>query len=159
MNGMETWQSAFARQARSDFEVFKTLGNHPLCHQLHYLQMVAEKIAKSFLCEGTKKRPPRTHKVFVQFLMVCRKTRRFRDSVRMGKQQFHAYIGGLLDAGRAVEELAPAGDVDKPNPEYPWELGGKVASPLDYPFTAVRLKRPEMARLLSFLDICLKMVR
>ncbi len=44
------WRTANLTQARSDFEMLQTLSRQqaPPCHQLHYLQMSTEKLAKGF---------------------------------------------------------------------------------------------------------------
>ena len=152
---MQTWRRAFIRQARSDFEVFASLGTQPLCHQLHYLQMTAEKIAKALLCPDDRSRPPRTHTVFVRFLQIAKASRDLRKPTGMSKNQFREYLDGMLSVGNALENLAPVGDVDKPNTEYPWEAGGKVISPLDYPFADLRLTSLSMSKLLKFLGLCL----
>ena len=62
-------QELWWEQAKSDLAVLAILRSEgvPPCHQLHYLQMASEKIAKAFFWRsGTA--PPRTHAGFVQFL-------------------------------------------------------------------------------------------
>src|SRR4051812_12225841 len=52
----EVWASAFALQSRSDWQVFDRLAADPrssACHELHYLQMACEKIAKAYRCRDT----------------------------------------------------------------------------------------------------------
>ena len=47
----DAWADAFAKQARSDWNVYALLRaeeNVSLCHALHYLQMSCEKIAKAY---------------------------------------------------------------------------------------------------------------
>ncbi len=49
----DAWASAFAAQSRSDWQVYTLLAAEPsipACHQLHYLQMACEKIAKAYRC-------------------------------------------------------------------------------------------------------------
>lgn len=49
-----TQDQAFLRQARSDFAVYRQLPalRVPRCHELHYLQMAAEKLAKAAVLRG-----------------------------------------------------------------------------------------------------------
>lgn len=48
---MDSWSTAFARQAASDLEIRRILGGHGVadCHRLHYLQMWLEKLCKADL--------------------------------------------------------------------------------------------------------------
>lgn len=146
------------RQARSDLEVFEVLKGQPLCQRLHYLQMASEKLAKAFLPSlKSSARPARVHSVFVKFLRTSKSFRQIRSASGIrDDRQFRAYIAGLLSTAHELENLAPVGDVDKPNPEYPWESSGQVISPLDYPFGSLQLADPKMVRLLKFIDMCLK---
>ena len=65
-----TWRDAYLQQAWSDFKVYLALNanNYALCHQLHYLQMTTEKLAKGFQCPTEGKPYPKTHFAFVKFL-------------------------------------------------------------------------------------------
>ena len=68
MNG---YQNLWWRQTRSDHSVLLLLrrrGANP-CHQLHYLQMVAEKLGKAYFWRSG--RPPRkSHASFVRFIQA-----------------------------------------------------------------------------------------
>jgi hypothetical protein len=48
MIDLRTWQLAFLRQARSDWETYQRIDDPtwPTCHRLHFLQMATEKLAK-----------------------------------------------------------------------------------------------------------------
>ncbi len=151
---MDNWQTAHLKQARSDMAVFESIRQQPLCQQLHYLQMATEKLGKAFLTDG-KKRPERVHQSFVRFLQVCRSKPMFRKACGMSSAHFRLYVDSLLDAARQVEDLAPAGSVDKPNPEYPWEENGRIIAPVDYPFLQHQLTQSKMARLLWLVRSCM----
>ena len=66
---MNQYQELWWEQSRSDHEVLVLLrrtGADP-CHQLHYLQMVTEKLAKAYFWRtGTP--PNKNHRGFVQFM-------------------------------------------------------------------------------------------
>lgn len=49
------WARAYARQARSDRDIYEILVKQgaPRCHQVHYLQMAAEKVAKGYRFRDT----------------------------------------------------------------------------------------------------------
>lgn len=153
----ETWRSAFLRQASSDYEIFRWMNENarPLCHQLHYLQMASEKLAKAFLCDRGNRRPPQVHNVLVTFLRVAKLRGEFRRACKMSKPQFRSFIDGLLPLADAVEKLAPAAGPDNPNPEYPWEAAGSVVSPLDYAYPSLNLKTPKMQKFRNFIWTCL----
>lgn len=127
----------------------------PLCHQLHYLQMASEKLAKAYLCDPVNKRPPQVHDVLVRFLRKARSRREFVRASRMTQAQFRSFVDGLLPLADAIEKLAPAGGPDKPNAEYPWQAAGSVVCPLDYTYPSLSLKTPKMRGLLKFITICL----
>ena len=73
---MMTWKQAFRKQARSDYDIFSEFNNatnlKPICHQLHYLQMATEKLAKSFFCDQTLEPPRKTHYGFVRLLRMLK---------------------------------------------------------------------------------------
>ena len=71
-----TWREAFLRQAESDYRIFRDL-NHsqasvPVCHQLHYLQMATEKLAKALTCPDAGYPPKATHVAFARFLRIMK---------------------------------------------------------------------------------------
>ncbi len=69
------WREAHFKQARSDYELLQVLmrENAAFCHQLHYLQMATEKLAKGFSTSPGGPQPLKVHRGFVNFL-------RFRPS-------------------------------------------------------------------------------
>ena len=128
----------------------------PLCQQLHYLQMAAEKLAKGFLCSPTSRTPPpRVHGAIVRFVRTAKRQSQMRQAFGMNARQFRAYVDRLLPLAREIERLAPTGASDRPNPEYPWQRDEVVVSPLSHSFPAVGWSTPAMAKFLTFLEKCL----
>jgi hypothetical protein len=135
------WRQAYFCQARSDYDVFRTLNDQrqPLCHKLHYLQMASEKLAKGFLCDPNGANPHRrTHYAFVNFLKVSKGRPDLRNRLGYGHnyKAYSAYIDSLLPLAERIEKLAPVGgDFDTMNPEYPWiDARGDVICPANYNF-------------------------
>lgn len=58
-----TWREAFLNQARSDAEIRRLLNRErtEYSHQLHYLQMVTEKLAKGLAAAITQRNARRPH--------------------------------------------------------------------------------------------------
>lgn len=154
---MNARQVAFYRQARSDWSVFCHF--HPLgsrwwatarrvwcgvvgvrpfsfaaCHELHYLQMCTEKLAKAYYTV-----PPRGHDAFRRFLKGL--PLNTRAAVPLGFASaagLTRWEGSVRPLVGAVEDLAPqiADRKGLPNPEYPWPRGAETHAPADYPFQA-----------------------
>jgi hypothetical protein len=156
---MNARQVAFYRQARSDWFVFRhfhpdgprwwttmrgawcgVVGVRPLsfapCHELHYLQMCTEKLAKAYFPAAL---PRDNHAAFRTFL---------RDlpsnpgaAIPLGFQDLAGltrWEGTARMLVGAIEDLAPsiADRKGLPNPEYPWPRGAETYAPADYPFQA-----------------------
>lgn len=130
------WAIAFARQAESDLAVRDyLLENERLsqCHQLHYLQMALEKLAKAHILAGGGGIRP-VHGYIGKHLPIM-----VSQMLRKSRGEKDAWV---IDAVRVlaqrVERLAPAVDAGGTVPsncEYPWRTpNGKIASPLDYDF-------------------------
>lgn len=49
------------------------------------------------------------------------------------------------------------GEVDAPNPEYPWEAKGMVRVPADEKFSDIDFASPQMLKLLIFIEICFEL--
>jgi hypothetical protein len=165
---MNARQLAFYRQARSDWSVFHHL--HPVgrrwwttvqrawcslvglrpfsfavCHELHYLQMSTEKLAKAYF-----KTDPRTgHAAFRGFLAALPSNPgavaplNFADLGSLTRWQ-----GSVKSIVDAIEDLAPA-IADKkglPNPEYPWPKANPTIAPVDHPFTVEVFSRLDAQR-------------
>ncbi len=133
---MNAQQAAWWEQARSDLGILILLRRNAAapCHQLHYLQMVAEKLAKAYFWRtGTP--PPRNHAGLVTFMRSLGGVpmeRRPYLATSLGFQEFgqlQAWIRLVLPMAYDLERLAPALAQDGPNPEYPWPHH----SPTDHP--------------------------
>jgi hypothetical protein len=92
------WRQAFIEQARSDNDIRKLLNREGVeyAHQLHYIQMTTEKLARGYLADP-RNPPDRTHVGFVRYLKVlkgrpeiCRKLG-FKDP-----RAFTSYVNSLL---------------------------------------------------------------
>ena len=138
---MNRYQEVWWQQARADHDVLLLLRGQRAapCHQIHYLQMVTEKVAKArFWRAGTP--PPRSHAGFVQFLRSLggvRATerqhvadvfefRRFKD--------FQNFMRAVSPLAYSLERLAPALAQDGPNPEYPWPQHAPEYVPATFDF-------------------------
>ena len=79
---MNEQQRLYLVQARSDWQIFQLLDSRtdPLCHRLHYLQMVTEKVAKAYFW-----RDPSAanlgHAAFGRFLRAIATNRRVADEL------------------------------------------------------------------------------
>ena len=69
------WHESYLTQARSEFSILRKLGRPDVeyCHRLHYLQMIAEKLAKAMLTPpGSLTPAPTSHAMFVRMLQVLK---------------------------------------------------------------------------------------
>jgi hypothetical protein len=156
-----TWRSAFHKQARSDYAIFKHLNRteRPFCQQLHYLQMATEKLAKGFLFDPQNPVRPRfVHAAFVRFIRDAKNMPQMRKAFGLNDKQFRSYIEGLLPKALLIQQLAPTGDMNKPNPEYPWEQNGTVISPLDYTYPLLGWGDYTMNKMLKFIEKCFEII-
>jgi hypothetical protein len=122
---MNQFQELWWEQSRSDQGVLVILrknGAAP-CHQLHYLQMVTEKLAKAYFWR-TGAAPPRNHMGVVQFMRslgdVRESSRQAQLAESFGFRTFdslRAWIQASLPMIYDLERLAPALARDGPNPE------------------------------------------
>jgi hypothetical protein len=163
----DSWRSAFLAQAQSDYRIFQTVLKAPdteLCHQLHYLQMASEKLAKAVLLRRARDRPPLSHKGFVQFLRdlsALHPTIR-REFAFTQAGMLRAYLASLLPIAAAIENLAPDLAGNGPNPEYPWATRGGIVAPCKFDFPALRLwpgvrhRDARIVRMMQFLEICFR---
>ncbi len=181
---MNARQSAFYRQARSDWSVFRHF--HPVatgwrrsiqkwwcglvgvrpyafppCHELHYLQMCTEKLAKAYYPAAL---PRDSHAAFRRFLTdilvnpAASAPLGFADMAALTLWQ-----GSVWPLVAAVEDLAPsiADRKHLANPEYPWPRGAETHAPADHSFQAevyTRLDIQESSGQPRFLVILGKMV-
>jgi hypothetical protein len=128
------WAKAFRLQAQSDFEVYRHLSQNrfPFCHQLHYLQMTAEKTAKSFYSSE----PPQTHYVLDKMFYIIANNPALRK--RYGWTSRHDVEKAkksMLPALDFLEGLVPkSGTETTVNAEYPWKQNGAVVAPCNYSY-------------------------
>jgi hypothetical protein len=139
---MNAIQSLWWEQTRSDHSVLLLLRREHAasCQQLHYLQMVTEKLGKAYFWRSG--RPPRkSHASFVRFLQAL-DDRPDPDGTRIAEllgfrrvQDFENWIPTITPLAYDLERLAPAlaGD-NGPNPEYPWPRTAPVNAPVSYEF-------------------------
>jgi hypothetical protein len=139
---MNTYQALYWEQTRSDHDVLLLLRRNQAapCQQLHYLQMVTEKISKAYFWRNGNP-PPKSHKSFVKFLRSLNDRTKL-DRTRIASLfQFHKardfenWIPAITPLAYDLERLAPslAGD-DGPNPEYPWPRISPAHAPASYDF-------------------------
>lgn len=146
---MNPQQAAFFRQSSSDWRLFEELRSRPTregCHELHYLQMATEKLAKAFLW-GTRTPPRRTHASFIQFLRRIATSRRVRDALQLARQEeLAAWVRAVLPLAYEIERSAPNLAGDGPNAEYPWPPDLPETAPVEYDFLAVQETRTARGR-------------
>jgi hypothetical protein len=135
------WRQAFIRQAQSEQQLRSHLKDTAAeySHQLHYLQMVTEKLAKGFQAgPNDPDPPPLLHNVFARFLQTLKNQPEIRRQLGYNDRKvFATFINSLLELARRVEQLAPAATgLGQPNPEYPWRDAktGEAFAPVDFDF-------------------------
>ena len=150
-----TWRQAFLAQAHSDDAVRRRLNRDPEvaeCHQLHYLQVATEKLAKAYSCPPSGGPPSQTHKGFVRLLQMLKDRPDLRRRLGYGTDtaSFRRLIDSLLPLADEIERLAPSlAGLSQPNPEYPWFDSGaeELVAPADFAFTAFDAANPKMVKL------------
>ena|SRR6266508_1422040 len=156
------WREAFFAQARSEHVLRRQLNNAQVeySHQLHYLQMVCEKLAKAYAAHPSSHEPPTTsHLAFVRLLQSlksrpdARRQLGYEDST-----VFRRFIDSLLPLAEKIERLAPnLAGLTSPNPEYPWrEPTGDVRAPVDYAFPEFDAKSAQMIKLERLIEALIR---
>ncbi len=138
---MNSAQQLWWQQAESDLQVFDLLRRtgQAECHQLHYLQMASEKIAKAYFWRQGKA-PRKEHAGFVQFL-------RFLGHIQMDSRDrvallftfsrfgdFQDWLRSLAPLAYDLEHLQPQLANEGPNCEYPWPHSNPRWNPVGYAF-------------------------
>ena len=148
------WREAFFYQARSDYRILMQLAqaNVEYAHQLHYLQMVTEKLAKGWLSTTGSMNPPQTvHKAFVGMLHAVKNQPQILRQLGYGtnRKACRSFITSLLPLAAKIENLAPTSDLSKPNPEYPWKnlSTGQITAPASFTFAEFDPKHGKMRQL------------
>lgn len=154
-----TWKIAFLQQAYSDYKLFLHLQQDaaPFCHQLHYLQMTTEKLAKGYLAYDNN-RPEQIHNVFLKFMRSIRGNPELSRLYGCSPRQFREFIDSLLPLAKQLEEVAPAGGKDKPNAEYPWELDNSIYVPATYNFPGLSFTGVQMIKMLKSIELYFRLL-
>ena len=163
---MNHYQGLWWQQARSDHALLLRLRRQDVnpCHQLHYLQMVTEKISKAYFWKRGKA-PPKSHAGFVQFLRFLGGARsserqRISDLFGFGRfADFQNWIRTVLPLAYDLERLAPALAQDNgPNTEYPWPRDAPAFIPATFEFDVwKRLSETGSGRrLLQIIDVAVE---
>jgi hypothetical protein len=160
-----TWREAFLVQARSDDAVRRLLNRNrtEYAHQLHYLQMATEKLAKAIMMRDADAAPPaQTHVAFVSCLWVIKGRPELRRQLGYEHaEEFRSFIDSLLPLAERIERLAPnLAGMTQPNPEYPWRPAGQaeVFAPSQYDFPQFTPLKPQMAKLVALVENLLRVV-
>lgn len=149
---------AFIAQARSDWSVYRLLSQRAevaRCHQLHYLQMACEKVAKAYRLRDTNSAVDELvskHSGFSKFVSPFF-TAVLKSEYTGKDEQLAVLIKQARACAREIEKLAPAIDrsAAPENAEYPWERDGSVTAPCHFAFPALELLRQPGGR--SFLNL------
>lgn len=131
---MDAEQALYLKQARSDLRAFDLLQSADYCHQVHYLQMATEKLAKAYFWRAGQPLKKR-HDYFLKFM------RAIGGDGNVGKvvgiktsDHWEAYIDGILPVAQVIEAMAPSEADDGPNAEYPWPHEAPTDAPASYRF-------------------------
>ena len=142
---MNRYQQCWWEQARSDHAILVLLRRHGVapCHQLHYLQMVTEKLSKAYFWRsGTP--PKKSHAgfgLFMRLLLQVSKSKRMKIAGIFGFgrfEDFQNWTRTTLTLAYDLERLAPALANDGPNPEYPWPQNAPQTIPATFDFDVWR---------------------
>lgn len=159
---MNRYQELWWTQVRADHRVLVLLRNtaQPAGHQLHYLQMVSEKLGKAYFWRTPQYPPPRSHASFVQFLRSFGSRSRsdralIAQCLGFGRgDDLDRWVPTVVPLAYRLEQLAPslAGE-DGPNPEYPWPHAAPEHCPATFAFPVwEELKTGRGRHLLRVLD-------
>lgn len=133
---MNTGQFLYLTQARSDLRAFGLLADADVCHRIHYLQMMTEKLAKAYFWRRGHP-PKKRHNYFVKFIRSVGSRGDVGKVIGFQPGVFwKAYTDGMLPIALLVERMAPSEAADGPNAEYPWPHDAPTAAPATYRFPA-----------------------
>lgn len=131
-------QRLYLVQARSDWEVYKLLSQIkglPICHELHYLQMCVEKLAKAYLWKN-RGAAHLGHAALTKFIRAIAQNRDVAEGIGFSSRiAFGEWIKDISDLAYELERLAPALAGGGPNPEYPWPRENPRYAPVEHEFT------------------------
>lgn len=158
----EDWADAYLKQAKAEWRVWNDLRNTPgipECVRLHVLQMSMEKLGKAHrLRQGTTsiEDANKHHVAFEKTVSAILSARAGRIFQGLNPATVRFMKPHLRELARDIERLCPA--VDKvntaSNSEYPWESGGQLFVPVDYPYTEItrRLMGTDGMRMMKVID-------
>ena len=140
---MNDFQRVWWEQTKSDHSILLLLRKvdaNP-CHQLHYLQMVTEKLGKAYFWRSGKPLQKLSHAIFVKFLQAL-DDRRGADVARIAKSlgfnrpdDLQNWIPTIAPLAHELERLAPdLAGLNGPNPEYPWPWTKPQHAPISFEF-------------------------
>jgi hypothetical protein len=137
---MSGWKAAFLKQAQSDYFLYKEMNrtHKPVCHQMHYLQMCCEKLAKVILAPTDGSRPKASHYLFKDALRQLKQRPNIVRALHYEnkKDAFSSAIDSLIPFAEKIEKLVPQ-DEFTPNSEYPWDRDGMIQAPVEYEFKEI----------------------
>ena len=154
------WDTAYLREAESDFSIYLLLKDRDdvaVCHKLQHLQMATEKLAKAFLSSRSRgRRQPDVHDVLVVFVKTSAKYAPVARAFRMASlSAFSDFIReSVMPVAAELQGLYPKGAENRPNVEYPWEVGGQVLSPADYGFANLNPDSDRVKKFVWYLKTC-----
>ena len=138
--------AAFYEQARSDWRVHRQLPRMglPKCHELHYLQMACEKLAKAYKLRNVASDVDEAmtgHVGFEHFINAFLRSPTMRDEFQGQLARHRNLCRDAKLLAREIEKLAPAVDRKQApeNAEYPWEREQTVLTPCTYDYPNLAL--------------------
>lgn len=143
---MNEFQRCWWEQCRSDLDVLLLLRKEGIheCHQLHYLQMITEKLSKAYFWRFGKP-PEKSHKGFSKFMRVLLQASQLRERDRLARifgfkkfDEFKRWTSQVMPAINSIERLAPALAGEGPNAEYPWPYDRPSSVPAHHKFEVWR---------------------
>lgn len=126
-------------------------GSVPFCHQLHYLQMACEKIAKAYRFRDTATREDKltsSHVALTSFIESLLSSTLVKKDYKGRDAQLTQVRKDIRNIAREIEKLAPAVDKEQSpsNAEYPWESGKHIVIPCQYSYPNLSSLRDENGR-------------
>jgi hypothetical protein len=126
------------------YQRFTRMDDVPRSHQLHYLQMACEKLAKAYRLRDLDVEVDdltTKHVGFAKFINAFLRSPPLLKEYKGNRAAHQAICKFAAAIARAIEGLAPAiGKLQSPaNAEYPWESGDRVVAPCDYAYPELSL--------------------
>lgn len=143
----DAFADAFYRQASSDWQVCERLAavaGLPPSHQLHYLQMACEKLAKAYRLRDTTSEVDEItskHTGFAKFMNSFLRSPALVAEYKGRGAQHQVVCAAAAKFACEIEKLAPAINraTSPENAEYPWQHGDRVLAPCEYEYPALSL--------------------